>query len=291
MARREKCDDGELSLMKKLASLYGGHTVAEPYRVVLKPRVVLEAPRASLMSQYLFGTRPSKDHVTLDVTMFGKDNQEISVKALVDCGASNIFVSPRIVKKLRLVDRARPAHVTTFGLNGQVIAHARDSKRVDLSMRYFEHLAPVVETDVLCVPLETYDLVLGLPWFRARTPHIDWIHNKVLELRTPGGRTETSSSGDNRPASDCEMRDSVPVHRERGQGRPGPDIQLMTAESMSDLLESNEEVADVFYMKMEHIGLLLGARTNVGTWWSYVVSRSSGGSCGRRPTTRCGGVE
>jgi len=92
-------------------------------------------------------------------------------------------MAPRLLRKLGLPHEA--AHTTTLGLNGQVMEHARDSQKTMISAQYFDHLAPVDEPEVLVVPIKAYDLVLGLPWFRARNPEIDWSRNRLWSLRTP----------------------------------------------------------------------------------------------------------
>ena len=221
--------------------------------------------------------------MTLNVQVEGREGRKIMLRALVDSGATRIFISPKLVNKLKL--ETEPARITTYGIDGKVIAHAKESRKTNLRIQYFEHLAPVDELDVLCVPIESYDLVLGLPWFQARNPEFDWAKNKVLGLQTPGGCGDIVPSGDpSQPTPEDEVTwsdDPVPAKIRSERGRPGLNIQMVTAESMSASLEC-EEIADVFFIKLEHIGLLLGTRTS-GTWWTCKLSKSSGGSCGRRP--------
>ena len=94
------------------------------------------------------------------------------VQALIDCGATSVFMAPRLLKRLGISHEA--AHTTTLGLGGQIMQHAKDSRKTSITVQYMEHLAPVTEPEVLVVPMRAYDLVLRLPWFRARNPEIDW---------------------------------------------------------------------------------------------------------------------
>jgi len=62
---------------------------------------------------------------------------------------------------------------------------AKESRKASLLVQYFEHLKPVDKSDVLVVPMKAYDLVLGLEWFKARNPDIDWTKGQLAALRTP----------------------------------------------------------------------------------------------------------
>jgi hypothetical protein len=55
-----------------------------------------------------------------------------------------------------------------------VIVHARESRKTAMTVQFMDHLAPVLEPEVLVVPMRAYDLELGLPGFKTRKPEIDW---------------------------------------------------------------------------------------------------------------------
>jgi hypothetical protein len=93
------------------------------------------------------------------------------VKALIDCGATSICISPSLVRKPEMPHK--PALTSTQGLNGQVMMSAKESRKASLLVQYFEHLKPVDESEVLVIPMKAYDLVLGLPWFKARNPEMN----------------------------------------------------------------------------------------------------------------------
>jgi len=98
----------------------------QPHRIALKSRVLLESPKALMSRQYLCGTsRPDTSHIIHKVFIRDGNGEMQCVRALIDCGATRIFMSPRLRKRLRLAHE--PAYVTTLGLNGQVMAHASDS--------------------------------------------------------------------------------------------------------------------------------------------------------------------
>jgi hypothetical protein len=159
------------------------------------------------------------------------------VKALIDCGATSIFASPRLIEILGL--GTEQAHTTTYGLNGNIMFHARDSRKTRLSVSYFEHEQPVDESDVLIVPMTAYDLVLGLPWFKTRNPEIDWEAGRLLSLQ----RRQPQPNRHGKEVSPTET---------------GPDIQTLSATAFEDLC-SSDEVSDTFSLTLGECKGLLGA--------------------------------
>jgi hypothetical protein len=136
----------------------------QPHRIALKPRVILKSPRAHMFSQYLCSTEtPDSAHIIQKVEIRDRHGDMQRVRALIDCSATSIFMAPRLLRKLGLPHEA--AHITTLGLIGHVMEHARESRKTIISAQYFDHLAPVDQPEVPVVPIKAYDLVLGLPWF------------------------------------------------------------------------------------------------------------------------------
>jgi hypothetical protein len=130
------------------------------------------------------------------------------------------------------------AHTTTYGLDGGVLAHARDSRKTRLALTYFEK-QPVDEPEALIVPMTAYDLVLGLPWFKSRNPEIDWETGKLLSLRRQ------------------------PKPKEHGSGASTEvttDIQTLSGTAFRDLC-ATDEVSDAFSLTLGECIGLLGATT------------------------------
>jgi len=82
-----------------------------------------------------------------------------------------------------VVNYSKQAHTTTYGLDGRVLSHARDSRKAQLDVKYFQHQKSADEPQVLIVPMTAYDLVLGLPWLKIHNPGIDWGAGGLLSLR------------------------------------------------------------------------------------------------------------
>jgi hypothetical protein len=194
----------------------------QPHRIALKSRVLLESQKDLMSSQYLCGTsRPDMSHVFHEVWIRDRNGEMQLVPALIDCGATSISLAPRPQKRLGLVDH--PAYLTTRGLNGKVMAHASDSHNTALMVLYMEPLTPVRESEVLVVPMQAYDMVLGLPWFQSRNPDVDWQRGQLLALRTLGGaevvavdKVDNQECPGNVPRSTAREE----AYSERGSGIP-----------------------------------------------------------------------
>jgi hypothetical protein len=260
----------------------------QPHRISLRPRVVLESPKALMSSQYLCGTaRPDSSHIVHEVQIRDQHGELQRIRALIDCGATSIFISPQLLNRLGLPHEA--AHITTHGLDGQVIAHARESRKTAMTVQYMDHLAPVHEPEVLVVPMRAYDLVLGLPWFKTRKPEIDWATGRLTSLRTPSGQGEAHRSGmivqwyEGRGDESTNVRlpdiggstptinstSEIPMDpdgkpRESGEDSPTPDIEILGATAFDDLLASDETI-ETFALRIGECSGLLGATMEVTT--------------------------
>ena len=155
----------------------------QPHRIALKSRVVLEKPKAHMSSQYFCRkSRLDTSRIIHEVCIRDGSWEMQSMRAVINCGMTSIFMTLTLRKRLGLADE--PAYVTTPGLNGQVMAHTSGSQKMAFMVQYMEHLLPVQESEVLLVPMLAYELVLGLPWFQSRTPDINRQRGRLLALPT-----------------------------------------------------------------------------------------------------------
>jgi len=230
----------------------------QPHRIALKSRVLLESPKALMSSQYLCGTsRPDISHIIHEVFIRDGNGEMQPVWALIDCGATSIFMAPRPRKRLGLADE--PAYVTTLGLNGQVMAHASDSRKTAFTVQYMEHLSRVRESELAVVPTRAYDLVWGLPWFRSRNPDVDWQRGRHLALRTPWGAEVVAA--DRVDHQECPRNVPGSTAREEACSEGGsgsPDIRILGATAFDDQLAS-EQAVRTFFLRVVDCVELLGA--------------------------------
>jgi hypothetical protein len=203
----------------------------QPYGAKQKPTVVLQAPRAYLSSQYLCAADSRKqEHIVLEVIVTDSRGHLRSIRALVDCGATSIFVSPRLVERLGL--STRKANKTTLGINGQVLMHSDAAHATELTVQYMSHRAPIVESDVLVVPIQAYDMVLGTPWFRDQRPLIDWARGEVLGLL--GSRGAIPAGVDTEIDADSSGDAGVSGHQQNGQ------VEIICATAFAELVNSSD---------------------------------------------------
>ena len=251
LTRRERLDNAELGL-ENLANraLFATLNKIQPHRIAIKSSVILEG-RALMSSQHLCGTeRLDSVHIVHEVLVQNIHGNMQRVKALIDCGAMSIFISPSLLRKLELPHE--PSFTSTQGLNGQVMMSAKESRKASLLVQYFEHLKPVDELEVLVIPMKAYNLVLGLRWFKARNPEIDWTEGRLTALRKPNGPQRAKI-----PESDHAS--PLPERSERNTNvDPPPDIQLLGATAF-DLFSASEVVVEAFAIQLEKCQGLLGA--------------------------------
>jgi len=150
-------NDAELGIVKRaIGALMATLDEVRPHRVALRSAVILESPRAVMSSQYLCGTTsPDMAHLMHEVEVRDAQGEMQRVQALIDCGATSIFLSPRLRRRLGIRDE--PALTATVGLGGRVLVEAKDSCKATMSVRYLYQLVPVEELEVLIVPLRAYD--------------------------------------------------------------------------------------------------------------------------------------
>ena len=230
----------------------------QPHPIALKTRVLIESAKGHMSSQYLCGTsRPDLSHIIHGVCIRDGSWEMPRVRALIDCSATCIFMTPRLRKQLGIADE--PAYVTTLGLNGHIMAHVSERQKTTFTVRYMEQLSLVQESKVLVVPVRAYDLVLGLPWFQSRNPDVDWQCGRLLALRTPAGaevvavdRVDHQECPGNVPG--CTARQEA--CSEGGGGIP--DIQKLEATAFHNLLAS-EQVIGTFFLRVGDCTGLLGA--------------------------------
>ena len=97
-------------------------------------------------------------------------------RVLLDCGSTTNFISSRFVRQHR-VDTINIATAQVVRLadgttkNTQKLAHSFHFVEQAGEREFCE--------DLLVFPLESYDIILGVPWLRRHNPIIDWTTNRI----------------------------------------------------------------------------------------------------------------
>jgi RNase H-like domain found in reverse transcriptase/Reverse transcriptase (RNA-dependent DNA polymerase)/Integrase zinc binding domain/Chromo (CHRromatin Organisation MOdifier) domain/Integrase core domain len=125
--------------------------------------------------------KPSSSHFKVNVNLKGR-NRSASVAAMVDCGATALFISKRFVKSNRIRTYLLPREIPLYNIDG--------SKNRAGGITHFVRLQLGVGNsddwrELLVTDLGPEDVVLGLPWLRSANPKIDWAKGKMKI--DPGG--------------------------------------------------------------------------------------------------------
>ena len=109
-------------------------------------------------------------------------HEGVSVKALLDSGATKMFANKKFVEKngfkLEKLDRpVRIRNVNGMGNSGGLVTH-----EIEVNVYYRGHVERM-RLDVY--DLERTDVILGMPWLAAHNPEINWETGEVKMTRCP----------------------------------------------------------------------------------------------------------
>ncbi|SCZ91750.1 BZ3500_MvSof-1268-A1-R1_Chr5-1g07649 [Microbotryum saponariae] len=100
----------------------------------------------------------------------------VSGSALIDSGATSLFIDDSFVSRHGLVRRPHSTPIPLFVIDGRPIASGHVTHFVRLTITLGGH-SQVIQADV--TQLGTYPLVLGTPWLRLFNPSINWADNTL----------------------------------------------------------------------------------------------------------------
>ena len=118
---------------------------------------------------------PSSSHFKIQTTLKGR-NRSASIAAMVDCGATALFISRKFIKDNKVRTHLLSHEVPLYNINGSknqagsISRFARLRRQVGDTERWHQFLV----TD-----LGPEDVVLGLPWLRTVNPKIDWVGGEM----------------------------------------------------------------------------------------------------------------
>jgi len=114
----------------------------QSHRISPNSRDVLEILRARIVCRYLCNTEtPDSACIIHNVQIPDRHGDMKRIQALIDCGATRIFMAPKIVKRLGISHES--AHITTLNLDRGVMHHAKNSRTTQITVQYLDYLAPV----------------------------------------------------------------------------------------------------------------------------------------------------
>ncbi|KAE9334382.1 hypothetical protein PR003_g13552 [Phytophthora rubi] len=115
--------------------------------------------------------------------------RERSLRTLVDCGASNIFVRLQSLARLDFKEVVMPRSLLEVRLaTGVVVRTEKRVVRVRFSYRKRTFVDELIVPDLD----DKFDMVLGMPWLARHDPVIDWTKRTIVHFGSSGA---TASDG------------------------------------------------------------------------------------------------
>jgi len=111
------------------------------------------------------------DHFYILITLKGR-NKKADIRALVDCGASTLFISKRFVKETQVQTRKLMKEIPVRNIDGMSNVAGSISCFAKLGLKIGDHgeeKAAFMVTD-----LGSDDIIIGIDWLRYHNPEIDW---------------------------------------------------------------------------------------------------------------------
>jgi predicted aspartyl protease len=113
----------------------------------------------------------------LRVEIESTDNQQkYGVRALVDSGATSLFIDQKYVKSNQIPTTKLPQPILVFNVDGTANMEGSISEVAELLLRYNGHS----ERALFCATgLGRQNLILGHTWLKDHNPEVDWRTSKV----------------------------------------------------------------------------------------------------------------
>jgi hypothetical protein len=125
--------------------------------------------------------RTKSDHFYIPITLKGR-NKTADIKALVDCGASTLFLSERFVKEKQVWTKNLTNKIPVRNIDGTSNVAGPITHYAELGLKIGDHeeKAAFMVTD-----LGSDDVIIGIDWLRYHNPEIDWNAGKFALTRCP----------------------------------------------------------------------------------------------------------
>ncbi|OMJ14567.1 Retrotransposon-derived protein PEG10 [Smittium culicis] len=167
---------------KRMGKLPGSETNGKPV-LNLRPASTELSPRdiVSPSTQLSCSVpRPEHDHRFLvQVTVHSSSTPNFQIKAMIDSGASGMFINKKLAKAFAIptVPKKDPVYVEFIDgspLNEGPITHETIPLKIQITNDHWE------ETTFEILSSNHADMILGLPWLERHEPTINWAKRKIL---------------------------------------------------------------------------------------------------------------
>ena len=136
-----------------------------------------------LPKPYILAATPSSQSFETDVEIQTTDTaQRICTKALVDSGATGLFVDWSFVQRHQINTRTLAEPIPVFNVNGTPNEQGAIRDVIDVVLCVKDHSERAV---FAITGLGKQDVILGLTWLKQHNPDIDWNTNEIKMTRCP----------------------------------------------------------------------------------------------------------
>ncbi|CCO32319.1 hypothetical protein RSOLAG1IB_12549 [Rhizoctonia solani AG-1 IB] len=108
--------------------------------------------------------------------MTNQKNPAEPIKTLIDCGATSNFISPSIVKKLRLPKKSLETPQVVRMLDGTLSQTGKIWHEVEITVAIQNHIQTI---PFLVCPFGKHDAILGMCWLSSEEPLINWASGTI----------------------------------------------------------------------------------------------------------------
>jgi hypothetical protein len=158
---------------------------SEEVQITPKPTPHRQVPKweHQLPKHYVVASMPGPKSLHLKVELQTTDTGEVlATNALLDCGATGLFIDTEYVKWKRLTVRNLARPIPVYNVDGTLNEAGAISGIVDVVLRYKGHTE---RAQFAVTGLGKQDLILGYTWLREHNLEVDWQTNTVKMSRCP----------------------------------------------------------------------------------------------------------
>ena len=194
-----------------------------------------------LPKRYVVAATPGPRSLNLKVELQSTDTGDvIATNALLDCGATGLFIDTEYVRKHRLTVRTLARPIPVFNVDGTANEAGSIRGTVDLVLRYNGHTE---RAQFAVTGLGKQNLILGYTWLREHNPEVDWQTNKVTMSRCPA---KCRTCVEEEKAEQREKRaEARRVHSCRAGPMPSVDDDLRDVPDLSPDPDDDDDDAPV----------------------------------------------
>jgi len=146
-------------------------------------------------------------HIVHEHYVWNVHNQWKCIRALINCGATSVFMGPRLLQQIELLSEL--AHITIVCIYTQTMMSVKDSWKMTIWCQNLNTLKLVKQHHGFFVSMAAYIQILGHLSFLSMNSELDWSKSYMigLQLRIRNPRTEHTITEP--PQGDCGVESSV----------------------------------------------------------------------------------